>query len=309
MPVTPCINEALPAEVFGVIFEEHAKLEWRAPVIDGLVCRQWRQTILHTPRAWAHLEIGDNFRSLPSELRQQWLGRSGMAPLHIRVSYLGGVAEILDQHYKRFESLAVYHSIVHSLLENRSFPILQSLTVYGPDIYSGVFRFSNWGAMPALRSLRVCGIPVDILPSKAVPAWRVLALCRVKEYEHIVKNSYHSLTTLMLDGRDAPNTPETLEFPSLSFLSLFAVGNLKHRMRVPALTTYHEASAKTESFSMILPLLTEYGISQINMQPLFNIIVTRLHYCYPNLSRFSPYEISTASILSMGREVGRRLSE
>ena len=35
MLVTPCINEALPSEVFGVIFEEHAKLEWVAPVIDG----------------------------------------------------------------------------------------------------------------------------------------------------------------------------------------------------------------------------------------------------------------------------------
>ncbi len=291
MPAIPCINEVLPAEVFGVIFEEHAKLEWNAPVFDGVVCRQWRRTILRTPRAWTHLIIGDNFRSAPSELRQQWLGRSGTAPLHIRVSSPWGAEEILDQHYKRIESLAVRHGIVRSLLENRSFPILQSLTLYGLDIYNTPkFRLSNWDAMPALRSLRIYGYSVNILPSKTVPALRVLAIFRLKkkEFNNIMQNSYHSLTTLMLASLDVPDTTETMEFPSLSFLSLSAVGNLKHRMSVPALTTYHEAAMpEDESFSMPLPLLTEYGISQINTQPLFNINVTRLHHYYPNLSRIS----------------------
>src|SRR5258706_688073 len=287
MAATHCINDTLPAEVFGVIFEEHAKLEWRAPVVDGLVCRQWRQTILCSPRAWAHLEIGSDFESAPSELRRQWLSRSGTAPLHIRA--LWGIGGILDQHYKRIKSLAVRHTIVHSLLENRSFPILQSLTIYGLDLYTRAFRLSNWDAMPALHSLRLCGISVNIPPSETVPALRFLAICRLEknEYNNIMQNSYHSLTTLMLANFDVPNTPATLDFPSLSFLSLFAVGNLKHRMHVPALTTFHEASAQEESFSMPLPLLTEYGISQIYSKPLFNTNVTRLHHYYPNLSRIS----------------------
>src|SRR5258706_1536112 len=284
MPVTPCINQALPEEVLGVIFEEHAKLEWRAAVIDGLVCREWRRTILRSPRAWAHLEIGEIFKSAPSELRQQWLGRSGTVPLHIQVS-CGWHLETLDQHHKRIEALTLRHNLAHFLLENHSFPILQSLTINDRHIRDPVFRWSTWDAMPALRSLRVSHILVDTLPSKAFPALRVLALSRVKEYDYVIQNSYHSLTTLMLDSLYVPDTSETLEFPSLRFLSLFAVTNLKHRMSVPALTTYHEGNiTKEESFSMPLPLLTEYGIYQ-NFKPLFN--VTRLDQCYPNLSRFS----------------------
>src|SRR5258706_6237228 len=288
MPVTPCINETLPAEVFGVIFEEHAKLEWRAPVNDGLVCRQWRQTILGSPRAWVHLEIGEKFRSAPSELRQQWLDRSGTAPLHIWASSLWGVEEILDQHYRRIESLTVRHASAHAWLENRSFPILQSLAIIY-DYQDGrgkEFRLSACDDIPALRSLRLGCISVEILPSKTFPALRVLALYVVKKCNYIIHNSYHSLTTLMLDSLDVPNTSETLEFPSLSFLSLFGVKNFKHRISVPALTTYHEGyMPEEESFSVPLPLITEYGFfNLLTNQP---INVTRLHQCYPNLSRVS----------------------
>src|SRR5258706_7169196 len=288
MTVTPCINKALPEEVFGVIFEEHAKLEWRAPVIDGLVCRQWRRTILRSPRAWAHLEIGEDFKSAPSELRQQWLGRSGTAPLHIRVNSLCGVEEILDQHYKRFESLSVLAALAHALLEGRSFPVLQSLTIYYYDQYiqRSEVCLSTWNAMPALRSLRLDNISVDTLPPKTFPPLRVLVLSEVKGYNHIIQSTYCSLTTLILEHLDVPNTSETLEFPSLSFLSLFGVENFKHRISVPALTTYHEGYIREEeSFSMPLPLITEYGFfNLLTNQP---INVTRLHQCYPNLSRVS----------------------
>ena len=283
IPCTPCINEVLPAEVFGVIFEEHAKLEWRAPVIDGLVCRQWRRIVLRSPRAWSHIEIGDDFRSAPSKLLQQWLGRSGTAPLHIRVSDLWDVKEILDQHHKRIESLTVCHDLAQSLLENRSFPILQSLTIYGRGI---AFHLNTWGAMPVLHSLRVSYISADVLSSKSFPAMRVLALSVVKEYDYIMQNSYNSLTTLMLHHVHAPYSSGTMEFPSLSFLSLCSVTNLKHRMSVPALTTYHEGyMSEEESFSMPLLLLTEYGIYESLDSPFLN--ATRLHQSYPNLSRIS----------------------
>ena len=286
MPVTPCINEALPEEVLGVIFEEHAKLEWRAPVIDGLVCQQWRRTALRSPRAWAHLDICEKFQSAPSELRQQWLGRSGTVPLHIQVSCHWRLEETLDQHHERIESLTVRYDLARLLLEKRSFPILQSLTINDRNIIDHVFRWTTWDAMPALRSLRAGHILVDTLPSKAFPALRVLALSKVNEYDHVIQNSYHSLTTLMLERLYVPDSSETLVFSSLRFLSLFAVKNLKHRMCVPALTTYHEGDITEEqSFSMPLPLLTEYGIYQIHKPPLFN--VTRLDQCCPNLSRFS----------------------
>ena len=103
---------------------------------------------------------------------------------------------------------------------------------------------------------------------------------------YIIQNSYHSLTTLMLADVLLPNALETLEFPSLSFLSLWFVQNLKHRMSVPALTTYHEGyMPKEESFPMPLPLLTEYGTHGSLDSPFLN--PTRLHQCYPNISRAS----------------------
>ena len=114
-PIAPCINEALPEEVFGVIFEEHAKLEWRAPLIDGQVCRQWRQTILRSPRAWAHLKIGKKTISTPSKVHQ-WLDRSGSVPLYIRaIDWTLGAEEVLDQHCKRIESISLYSDRLTSL--------------------------------------------------------------------------------------------------------------------------------------------------------------------------------------------------
>ena len=291
-PVTPCINEVLPEEVFGVIFEEHAKLEWRAPVlIDELVCKKWQRIILRSPRTWAHLEIGVLFEKAPSKLRQ-WLDRSGTAPLHVKINTLQGLEEILCQHHKRFESLTVRHSLAQALLKNQSFPILRSLTICDWDQGSG-FKVFHWriqdaipALIPALRSLRIGQIRVVALPSDAVPPLRILALHGVVGFEYIIRKTSLSLTTLMLYGATLPNTSETLKFPCLTFLSLYAVTNLKHRMDVPALTTYHEGGrTEEESFASSLPSLTEYGTYRAHIKPPFN--VTMLHKYFPNISRFS----------------------
>jgi hypothetical protein len=288
-PVTPGINETLPEEVLGMIFEEHAKLEWRAPVIDGQVCRQWQQTILRSPRVWAHLEIAENFRSAPSKLHQ-WLDRSGSAPLHIQATnHIRDEVGVLDQHHERIESVSVAVNRFSELLavfENRSFPILQSLTIgdYDPD--TPMVRWSAWRAMPELRSLRANFISVDTLPSNPFPLLRALALYTVKDCDSVIRHSYHSLTSLMLGGISLQYTSEPLEFPSLRFLSLFAVGNVKHRMNAPALTTYHESGRVEQvSFSMPLPFLIEYGVYRLKIEPPLN--VTKVHQRYPNISRLS----------------------
>ena len=284
-PAAPCINEVLPEEVFGVIFEEHAKLEWRAPLIDGQVCCQWRQTILRSPRAWAHLEIGANFQSAPSKLHQ-WLDRSGSAPLHIRaISLIWGREEVLDQHCGRIESISLSGHCL-AFLKNRSFPILQSLTIEAWNIKNLVIRWSAWRAMPRLHYLRASHVSMDTLPLDLFLPLRVLALYVVNDCDFTIRNSSHSLTSLILRCISLKYTSESLEFPSLKFLSLFDVGNIKHRMNVPALTTYHEGGRiEEESFSMSLPFLIEYGISRIYSKSPLN--VTRLHQCYPNISRLS----------------------
>ena len=284
-PMAPCINEYLPEELFGVIFEEHAKLEWKAPLIDRQVCRQWRQTILCCPRAWAHLEIGENFTSAPLKLHQ-WLDRSGSAPLHIRaINWFWGVEKVLDQHCNRIHSLSLqFHSL--SFLENRSFPILHSLTIDAWNIDTLMIRWSACSTMPVLRSLRASNIEADALPSNIFPVLGVLSLHRVNNCDSIIQNTSHSLTSLMIGHISLKYTSESLEFPSLRFLSLFEVKNIKHRMNLPALTTYHESGrTEEESFSMSLPSLIEYGIYRLYNKSPFN--VTKLHQCYPNITRLS----------------------
>ena len=284
MPVARCINEVLPEEVFGVIFEEHAKLDSRAPVIDGQVCRQWRQTIHRSPRAWSHLETGSKFISTPSML-QQWLDRSGSAPLHIQViDWIQGIEEFLDPHCKRIGSISLNRFCL-AFLENRSFPILQSLTIRAWNINDPLIRWSAWHVMPELRYLRASYIWMDALPSNIFPALRVLALYRINS-NYLMRNSYHSLTSLMIGYISLQYTSESLEFPSLTFLSLLDIKNIKHRMNVPVLTTYHESGrTEEESFSMSLPFLIEYGIYRNGNNPPPN--VTRLHEFYPNISRLS----------------------
>ena len=284
-PVAPCINEALPEEVFGVIFEEHAKLEWKAPIIDGQVCRHWRETVLRSPRAWSHIKIGQNFASAPSKL-QDWLDRSGSAPLHIQaLDGIEGGGEVLDQHRKRIESMSL-HDHHLTLLENRSFPILQSLTLVAWGSDTPLIRWSAHRSMPELRYLQTSYISMDALPLNIFPRLRVLVLYAVKDCNFIIQNSYHSLTSLMLDHVSFQYTSEFLEFPSLRFLSLCNVRNLKHRMNIPALTTYHEEDLiEEESFPMSLPSLIEYGLYRLSNGSPLN--VTKLHQCYPNISRLS----------------------
>ena len=288
MSVARCINEILPEEVLGVIFEEHAKLEWRAPIIHGQVCRQWKQTLLRSPRAWAHLRIVPNFTSAPSKL-QQWLDRSGSAPLHIQViDWIQGVEGVLDRHCKRIESISLHYYRL-ACFKDRSFSILQSLTIIAwtnAICWSPWNEWSEWRAMPALLYLRANNIRVNALPSNIFPRLRDLVLFRVKNCDSIIRNASHSLNSLMLSRISLKYTSESLEFPSLRFLSLYDVKNIKHRMNVPALTTYHESNEKEEeAFSMSLPFLIEYGIYGLcNELPLD---ATKLHQCYPNISRIS----------------------
>ena len=76
------MHEVLPTEILEMIFEEHAKLEWEAPMIDGRVCCLWRWIVLNTPREWVYLEIHNETVLGMDEVRLR-LHRSNSAPLHI----------------------------------------------------------------------------------------------------------------------------------------------------------------------------------------------------------------------------------
>jgi hypothetical protein len=143
---TCLINKKLPVEIIGLIFEEHAVLEWKAPTVDGRVCRLWRQIILNTPRAWAYLEIYYNRHPSTGQLRV-WLCRSGSVPLHIRVEHtcesinLHTLYDLVAGHHRRIASLRMREGEL-SFFEGREFPRMQLLDI--KVALEGPLRSSHW---------------------------------------------------------------------------------------------------------------------------------------------------------------------
>ena len=274
------MHEVLPSEIMGAIFEEHAKLEWKAPVIDGQVCRCWRQIVLNTPRAWAYLEIRGK-RPRIEELRT-WFHRSGTAPLHIRVddgSSTGKLYDLLNDHHTRIASLRMA-TFDPSFFEQREYPCLQLLDVkrwHRSRFYRPTAR---WGPMPILRSLRSGPIDVSVVQS-VFASLEVLTLHSA--HNLLLQRHFKSLTTLMLDTvtlGDVISGP--IDFPSLTYLSLWNSTGLKPHINAPCLTTYHEGGGtQCEPFSAPLRSLVEYGV----YGPGFSY--SEWHHSFPILTRLS----------------------
>ena len=292
-PASPLlIHEVLPSEILAMVFENHAKLEWRAPAIDGRVCRLWRQIVLNAPRAWAYLEICNYRRRGPSKSNLLlWLDRSCTAPLHIRVeeTFLFGWS-INDS--RLYCLLFDYHARIASLrmglvdlafFEGRDFPRMRLLDVrrwYRRDYSSHPVQ---WGRMPKLRSLYLGPTNVDAVPLDSPPPLKTLVL-------HIIKCtslSRHSpsLVTLMLHTtrlKDAISGP--MDFPSLTHLALFGVRGLKPHINAPYLVTYYESGCMIgESFSAPIPSLVEYGVCGIDKS--LDSAPTEWHRSFPNIQK------------------------
>ena len=284
------MHGVLPTEIVGAIFEEHAKLEWRAPAIDGQVCRLWRQIVLNTPRAWAYLEIDHGKRPGVASL-DMWLRRSGTTPLHIRISrdftpdkHINNRTfyDLLSEHHKRIAFLEMQWG-GRSFFEGRDFPCLQILHVadWDPPYFLSMVP---WGSMPELRSLRLgvinwCVVPLDTLTSLSMLALYGTPLISFPECSQ-------SLTRLMLDDVSFadPLSGQTT-FPSLTYLSLYDVGGFKPHISAPSLVIYHEGGYSVdESFDAPLPSLVEYGVHDLTAR---NSCPEKWHLSFPNILRLS----------------------
>ena len=282
------IHEVLPSEIMVIIFEEHAKLEWFAPVIDGRVCRVWRQIILHAPRAWTYIEIAWS-RTLRISDLLPWLDRSRTAPLHITVSdnlilsnrtNYQTLNQLLFEYHARIASLQM-HTSNRCFSEGPDFPCMQHLHI----MRSLSFRSPpvSRSHMPNLRSLCL-GPYVPVASLDALAPLRVLVLFNGK----ITSLSQHSpsLVTLMLHSvKLADAISGSVDFPSLTYLSLYDMSDLKPHINAPYLVTYHEYNAKKhKSFSAPVHSLVEYGLLDLNSH---RLDLTKWHSFFPNISRLS----------------------
>ena len=282
------IHELLPSEIMGVLFEEHAKLEWRAPAIDGQVCRIWRQIVLNTPRAWMYIEISDEGVPTIQELRE-WLSRSGSAPLYIRVNTFG---ERLDER-TLYGLLRGYHTRIASLrllsgdpsfFDRRDFPCLRRIEISHWYTLDHPFPQVRWNSMLELRSLCLAAGEYFPLQWSELTQLEVLTLY----YASLTSLPQHSqsLTTLMLDHvffEDAILSP--MAFPFLTYLSLFGVTGLKAYINAPCLVTFHEGFGDIfEPLSSPVASLVEYGAYR---PPLHEGYPAKWHRSFPNLLRLS----------------------
>ena len=254
-----------------MVFEDHAKLEWRAPAIDGRVCRLWRQIVLNAPRAWAYLEVCSVYRRPTMSNLLLWLGRSRRALLHIRVEHNfilcptngRSLYGLLYDYHTRIASLRI-GLVDLAFFEGRDFPSMRVLDAKrwywrGPSSHP-----VRWGRMPELRSPHLCLTVVDSVPLDSLPSLKTLVLHMIR-CPSLSRHS-PSLVKLMLHTvhlEDAISGP--IDFPSLTHLALFHVGGLKPHINAPYLVTYHESGfAVDESFSATIPSLVEYGVYGID---------------------------------------------
>jgi hypothetical protein len=286
------INEMLLSDILGMVFEEYARLEWRAPVISGQVCRSWRQVVLRRPRAWSHIKIFSIRPSYIPSLRL-WLSRSGSTPLHLSIlvgdpynPLVSMLYDILSKYNDRIETLKIPWA-PHSFFGGRAFPMLQDLDIgrwYSQD------SSGTWGPMPKLHTLRIGRTDSSFAPLDGLPPLTVLAVCST-HCSSLVHKSFNTLTTLMLQAISfLKDIPKSITFPSLTYLSLYAVGNLKPRIVAPALVTYHEGGCTIrESLSTSLPSVIEYGLYyRPDYTPLpYRPDPVELHSFFPHISRLS----------------------
>ena len=275
------IHEVLPPEVLGFIFEEHAKLEWEAPTIDGLVCRFWGEIVLNTPRVWAYFNFTGSNQPSTKKLHLR-LHRSGTAPLYIGIRDEGqqfidrSVCDPFCDYHTRIASLRIPYGD-DNFFERRDFPYLRVL-----DIAHWTCRsLIEWGSMPELQSLRLNGNTTFVMQLSEFAPLKMLTL----SYCPCTSILYHSqsLTTLMLHHvllKDA--IPGPVIFPSLTYLSVWGTRGLKPHINAPSLVTYHEdGDFRNETFSIPLPSLVEYGIYRPHLDP------AKWHLPFPNILRLA----------------------
>jgi hypothetical protein len=284
---SPVIHDVLPSDILAVVFEEHATLDWKAPIVDELVCHLWRQIVRNTPRAWAYLEIC-HYYTLASEPLRSWLHLSGTAPLHIRVDE-NFTLDNYDSKLKLFDLLGDHHTRMASLrmgfgdytfFIGREFPRLRHLDIeaWYPTPPSSTML---WGPMPQLLSLHSGPIDFSVVPWNELASLKMLTLWNTG-YTVLQQHS-KSLTTLMLEDvilTDIISGP--VDFLSLTYLSLWDVTGLKPHVNSPCLITYHEGGeTQNESFSAPVHSLAEYGVYGLEFSS------TEWNHYFPNLARLS----------------------
>ena len=160
------INNILPVETLEMIFEERVKVEWRAPAIDGRVCRLWRQVVLFSPRAWSYLEI---YHNRPPSIKNY--ARSYVDPGRHLLTFvlnktLRSPSTLTNGHCTTYSVLITQASHLCGCLSmncrslKRDFPSMRTLDVKRWFLTDSCSYPVQCGILLGFRSLRMGVVPV-----------------------------------------------------------------------------------------------------------------------------------------------------
>jgi hypothetical protein len=107
-------------DILSSIFERCSEIDWKSPLRIGSVSRRWRETILHTPRAWCFIDISN----LDEGCVRAYFERSGQCNLHVALDDLYEVGRLTPIAH-RIQCLVIPFLLEH--LENLTFPRLTRL--------------------------------------------------------------------------------------------------------------------------------------------------------------------------------------
>ena len=239
----------LVSDVLSIIFEMCSEDSWTAPLQIGLVCRQWREVVLATPRAWTFIQL---HTPDGAKLAAIYFERSGEYLHHVHLNELSDFDQArLVSH--RIQCLRV--NPLHFDVTSMCWPNLTRLRLDITAISISDVTASNF---PSLQHLAFPCVKSDQRDSEwSLPALQSLQFIATRDptWAQLLHACRESLLSLRLGVPDEVQylPPTKLYLPKLRALwlsSLFERTSWPVELTAPALDTYvqYQASYKMPNF-------------------------------------------------------------
>ncbi|PPQ82981.1 hypothetical protein CVT25_005352, partial [Psilocybe cyanescens] len=229
--------------------------KWRAVLLLGAVCREWREITLATPHLWSTVNIWLGRKELWSNIANEWLQRSGALPLSITFTYAKYGEPIVDfdlipvlrSHSIRWKSLTfkyVREGTFYRLLDNlEDTRHVETIRIYcktgswgkmrpfmGEPIRPKTFHWSNFSSETGIAYFKWDNLThlvagqihiddlIDIL-RQAIKIQHCIIEFSMRENEHqLVPIVNMSLMHLVINVWDLTDVLPFLTLPSLQIL-------------------------------------------------------------------------------------------
>jgi hypothetical protein len=229
-------------DILSSIFERCSEIDWKLPLTIAAVSRRWRETILHTPRAWCFIDISN----LDEALIHAYFERSGYCCLHIAVDSSYRV-KLLTPVAHRIQCLVVPLLSIH--LRDLTFPRLTRLrTPLLGDIQDWCeLATITSSRFPNLRHLELRNLALEADNCEQLPFLQTLSITAVNivEWGGLFSACKNSLVSLQITSSDIPQVPQ-IELPNLRYLKIVDEAQTDRSwaspLVTPALRVYWEES-------------------------------------------------------------------